>query len=547
MRKTWKLALASVALVSGVAFTACSSDDEELLSGGSDTTAATGETGEVKTTISFAIPHAKTQRSTADYVQEGSIFKGMKNIYLMQFQVNNAGDTVTSTSSFMGFMENLDDIEETSGLRDNVKTYKNIGLFPGTTAFLLYGETKAKGNDGRLTPSYMTASKKNISAASDISFDLTTIDVPDATDFSKALLNLRGCLRAHWGSGNGAMQTIFSELKEGKSSVAKVQLTYLLAQLKAAVLNESNQYNLVDSIARVESTMNAFYGKNYKLPAAVYEFDWSKEEPNQTITMNKDIIESGSQISYPPSLYYRTNSWPVTYSSSSFGSDPITITSSMVTGVGLKKSVNYAVGRLDVKVKASSSSLMDKDDESVSLTLPSGEPAFTLTGVIVGGQPASVDFTFTNNTSDWNYMIYDNDIIPGKEGITSTNTEVNTYILGLPSQKYESTQLNSGEVQIALEVRNDGEAFAGKDGIIPTDATFYLVGKLNPSSSVSDPKQVFASDFYTTANLTITGLQNAMATLPDLTTSVNEFALSVDLEWKHGISIDESVGGNDEP
>ena len=60
MRKTWKLALASAALVSGVAFTACSSDDEELLSGGGDTTAATGETGEVKTAISFAIPHAKT-------------------------------------------------------------------------------------------------------------------------------------------------------------------------------------------------------------------------------------------------------------------------------------------------------------------------------------------------------------------------------------------------------------------------------------------------------------------------------------------------------
>ena len=547
MRKTWKLALASVALVSGVAFTACSSDDEELLSGGSDTTAATGETGEVKTTISFAIPHAKTQRSTADYVQEGSIFKGMQNIYLMQFQVNRAGDTVASTSSFMGLMKNLDDIEATNGLSGSVKTYSNIKLLPGNTAFLLYGETKDKGNDGRLTPNYISSSLNGISMASDISFDLTTIDVPDATTFSKALLNLRGCLRTHWGSGEGAMQTIFSELKEGKSSVAKEQLTYLLSQLRSVVSTESEQYGLTDSIGAVEKAMNEFYGDGYKLPAAIYEFDWSKEEPNQMITMNKDIIESGSQISYPPSLYYRTNSWPVTYSSSSsFGDDPITITSSMTTGVGLKKSVNYAVGRLDVKVKASSSSLTDNNKKSVSLTLPSGEPAFTLTGVIVGGQPASVDFTFTNNTSDWNYMIYDNDIIPGKEGITSTNIEVNTYILGLPSQKYESSQPNSGEVQIALEVRNDGEAFAGKDGIIPTDATFYLVGKLNPSSSsssVSDPKQVFASDFYTTANLTITGLQNAMATLPDLTTSVTEFALSVDLEWKQGISIDANIGG----
>ena len=346
------------------------------------------------------------------------------------------------------------------------------------------------------------------------------------------------------------MQSIFAELKKGKSSVAKEQLSYLLTQLEAALVNESNKYNLSDSISSVRTAMNTFYGESYKLPAAVYEFDWSKEEPGQKIEWNKDIIETDSKISYPPSLYYRTNSWPVTYSSSSFGSEAIAITSSMSTGVGLKQSVNYAVGRLDVKVKASSS-LTDAKNKDIPLTKAGGTPAFTLTGVIVGGQPASVDFTFTNKSNDWKCMIYDNDIISGKEGITSSNTDVNTYILGLPSQKYESSVGNSGKVQIALEVRNDGEAFNGKDGIIPTGATFYLVGKLDPSSSSSsgttEPKQVFASDYYTTANLTISGLANAFATLPDLTTSVNDFALMVDLTWKQGISIDESVGGNDEP
>lgn len=550
MRKTWKLALASAALVSGVAFTACSSDDEELLSGGSDTTTVPGEVDEVKTTISFAIPHAKTQRSTADYVQENSTFQGMQNIYLMQFQVGNVGDTVKAESSFMGLMKKLDDIES-NGLSSTVKVYDNIGLLPGTTAFLLYGETKASGNDGRLTPNYTKTPAASVSTAQDISFDLTPIDIPSVTAFSAALLNLRGCLRTHWGdTGTGTMQSIFAELKKGKSSVAKEQLSYLLTQLEAALVNESNKYNLSDSISAVRTAMNTFYGESYKLPAAVYEFDWSKEEPGQKIEWNKDIIETDSKISYPPSLYYRTNSWPVTYSSSSsFGSEAIAITSSMSTGVGLKQSVNYAVGRLDVKVKASSSSLTDAKSKDIPLTKAGGTPAFTLTGVIVGGQPASVDFTFTNKSNDWKCMIYDNDIISGKEGITSSNTDVNTYILGLPSQKYESNVSNSGKVQIALEVRNDGEAFNGKDGIIPTGATFYLVGKLDPSSSsgTTEPKQVFASDYYTTANLTISGLANAFATLPDLTTSVNDFALMVDLTWKQGISIDESVGGNDEP
>lgn len=509
MRKTWKLALASAALVSGVAFTACSSDDEELLSGGSDTTTVPGEVDEVKTTISFAIPHAKTQRSTADYVQENSTFQGMQNIYLMQFQVDNVGDTVKAMSSFMGLMKKLDDIES-NGLSSTVKVYNNIGLLPGTTAFLLYGETKASGNDGRLTPNYTKTPAASVSTAQDISFDLTPIDIPSVTEFSAALLNLRGCLRTHWGTGTGTMQSIFAELKKGKSSVAKEQLSYLLTQLEAALAEEQDKHNLSDSINVVKEKMNAFYGESYKLPAAVYEFDWSKEEPNQEIEWNKGIIETDSKISYPPSLYYRTNSWPVTYSSSS---------------------------------------LKDNENKDIPLTKAGGTPAFTLTGVIVGGQPASVDFTFTNKSNEWKYMIYDNDIISGKEGITSSNTDVNTYILGLPSQKYDSGTSNSGKVQIALEVRNDGVAFKGKDGIIPTGATFYLVGKLDPSSSsgTTGPKQVFASDYYTTANLTISGLANALATLPDLTTSVNDFALMVDLTWKQGISIDESVGGNDEP
>lgn len=68
--------------------------------------------------------------------------------------------------------------------------------------------------------------------------------------------------------------------------------------------------------------------------------------------------------------------------------------------MGLKQSVNYAVGRLDVKVKASSSSsLKDAESKDIPLTKAGGTPAFTLTGVIVGGQPASVNFTFTNKSN----------------------------------------------------------------------------------------------------------------------------------------------------
>ena len=64
MRKTWKLALASAALVSGVAFTACSSDDEEILGGNETTAPVGGETGEVKTTPKYNVPQPTMCKKT---------------------------------------------------------------------------------------------------------------------------------------------------------------------------------------------------------------------------------------------------------------------------------------------------------------------------------------------------------------------------------------------------------------------------------------------------------------------------------------------------
>ena len=109
------------------------------------------------------------------------------------------------------------------------------------------------------------------------------------------------------------------------------------------------------------------------------------------------------------------------------------------------------------------------------------------------------------------------------------------------------TAQGQAPVNIALEITNNGPAFYGKainnqPSIIPSGATFYLVGKLDPSSAAgTTPNQVFASDYYTTANLNISSLKNAYATLPDLTSAQLEFSLKVDLTWKQGIVIDEDI------
>ena len=539
MRKTWKLALASAALVSGVAFTACSSDDEELLSGGSDTTAATGETGEVKTAISFAIPHAKTQRSTADYVQEGSIFKGMKNIYLLPFSVTEVGNEVSSTSSFLGRMDNLGDITEESVTKESgVKTYEQVSLPYGKVSFLLYGETQAEGK-GILTPSYVNTKPTTGYTANDISFSLTAIEKPSTQSFEDALVALRTTLHQYWGrlASESAMKAIVSKLT-GKFSVAEAQLTYMLNQLESSLDLESEKHNADSQIKSVRSAMTSFY-TSYDLPVAIYEFDWSLNGAT-TISENTDIVEAGSVISYPPSLYYVTNSAPVDYSEDLFSGSAISIDAT-TQSVGLKNPVNYAVGRLDVNVKANRTTLSDSNNEYVDVEMSEGGSAFTLIGVVVGGQPGVVDYAFNNKSDQWNYMIYDNDVVDGN---ITTEYSVKTYVLGLPSQEYKDESSKAASVKVALELVNNGEAFYGvNEGLIPTGATFYLVGTLNPNVSDANGKikAVFASDYYTTANMNITTLSKAYATLPDLTAANLEFALQVDLEWKEGIIINEDI------
>lgn len=541
MRKTWKLALASAALVSGVAFTACSSDDEEILGGNETTAPVGGETGEVKTQITFAIPHAKVQRSTADYVQEDENFNGMTNIYLLPFKVGAVGETVDAGDTFLGTMVNLgniasDDIASTNG----VKTYSQVSLPYGNVSFLLYGETQATGN-GKLTPSYTTASPIDASyTPNDISFTLTDIETPDLTALAEALVALRNTLHTNWGmsASESAMKKNVAKLT-GKFSVAEVQLTTMLNNLASALDLETDKHGADTQIEAVRTAMESVYGSDYKLPTAVYVFDWS-QSGSSDITMDEQVVNNGSTLSYPPSLYYSTNSVPVDYSGDSFEGSAIAIDAT-TTSVALKNSVNYAVGRLDVNVKASDATLDDNNSNADAPAIDVNN--LTLTGVIVGSQPGSVGYDFVNNTTDWNHMIYDNEVV---DATLSTTSALKTYVLGLPSQVYENAGSTAATVRIALEFVNNGAAIYGtNNGVIPTGATFYLVGNLNPSNpsgTPNEPKQVFASDYYTTANITINNLKSAYATLPDLTNPQLEFALKVDLAWKQGISMDAEIG-----
>jgi hypothetical protein len=118
---------------------------------------------------------------------------------------------------------------------------------------------------------------------------------------------------------------------------------------------------------------------------------------------------------------------------------------------------------------------------------------------------------------------------------------------------------------VALEFVNNGDDFWGRDNIILTGQTFYLVGTLtigenvitswdnyyqipplDASGTSTKTTRVFVQDYMTVANFKLTGtsLQSAYVTLPDLRSSQLSFGLSVDIDWRPGLTFNVDLGGN---
>ena len=269
---------------------------------------------------------------------------------------------------------------------------------------------------------------------------------------------------------------------------------------------------------------------------------------------------------YPASLYYYCNSGITTSASSkkslyedtenNYDWAAITGTTNYEAGSYVKPStrsvaildpIQYAVGRLDMKIKTAGNTLYDKNGDAYDAT-----EGFTVTGVLIGGQKA-VGFDFIpNGTKLW--TIYDNIQKSQPSALTATTTaSAPNYTLAL------ETAVNT-KVYVAVELINKGKDFQGADGVVPAGCKFYLVAELDPTednttvgSKVTNSSytghKVFKQDFKTFANFTIVagssgstgntkGLAAAYNTIPDLRTPQLELGLSVDLTWQPGVQFD---------
>ena len=595
-----KSILMGAALLAGTAmFTACSSDEvvQENVNPTFD-----GES--VKTQFAISIPAAGPKKKmTGDNTQQtGSNFLGMQNIRLIPY--NN---TAWGSAQALDKILSLNNIETGSTVTTNEtqKIYTDVDIPVGTDRFLFYGVAigSDKVQNGSLIPTIDGQANR-----SNIKFELEQIH--DGTTMTEQTLLVGLLNRVENTSGwstysteitaeDKAIKKLYTDFITMKAGSASSILN-LMQSLYRSLSFASNDggasdaakmaYNIRQAITtdvgggltlkvgsgtsggetlsyNTHESFEATFPANYKLPDGAVRV---KFETSDFVADNNSYEVGGTNklkienITYPASLYYfcqselkASTSTNVTFpTNGSWGSEQSwtgweqTEVAATTRSIAMVSPVNYGVGMLATTVKCASENLIDAGDNTIAI----GTNGFTLTGVLVGGQPDNVQWDMYQayaSTLSRTKTIYDAAIPATNPKVTTTACDAN-YTLALDNSKFTDTSMGTragkdsqDKVNIAIElVNNTGKNFEGADGIIYAGSKFYLVAQLDPNgASVTndDKKSVFMKDYKTTATLTISSLKNAYNGIPDLRSTSLQFGLAVNLEWQTGLSFDVSI------
>lgn len=302
------------------------------------------------------------------------------------------------------------------------------------------------------------------------------------------------------------------------------------------------------------------YPSNKNLPDGAAVLQWGKKSDNtfgfipQIQTTNTANVSSMNRYTYPAELYYYGNSLIKTsddevpwtkyrdittwqevvnlYKSSS-------VVSSNTKAVAIVDPMQYAVARLQGTVQATSSSLNDADNTSVSLTNRFSQNSFPITGLIVSGQyPVNFDFTpkLDGASEDNEHFVYDSYLSGTEMYLKNNNNPDVFYTLVLQTHDYE-------DVTIILELQNNSDKdFKGVNGIVYRGTKFYLAGKVELSALTDDDKdgvdadaqsRVFTQDHTTVINMKVNfnSLKKAYNVMPNIQSGRLEIGVDINLKW----------------
>lgn len=374
----------------------------------------------------------------------------------------------------------------------------------------------------------------------------------------------------------------FTKLKAG----SKTSVVEFIKNLKTALVGETGEptipaerkltkeiYDKCEA-ALVDISSIDFPGK-FNLPDGVASLSWIEGESKFAYNApNNVIIGTGNSINYqkicyPAELSYFVNTTTMVSdkdmsnlsefptcndwiqntqtawnAKTNFTENAVANTTKTV---GLKEPVQYSVAVLKSTVRCNAATLEDNAkeagsfDENQQISIPTD--GFKVTGILIGGQPASVDWKYDPvSTETFANTIYDKEMNGSMYAKHEASASNANYTLVFDNKKSDA----QSPVYVTLELTNNsGQAFYGKDGIILKGAKFYLVGQLNPNTNgLTNPNsvnRVFVQDYVTTANFKIKDLKSAYNCIPDLRTSGINVGLAVDLEWKSGITFDVDI------
>ena len=343
-------------------------------------------------------------------------------------------------------------------------------------------------------------------------------------------------------------------------------------------------FNLPEGVAQL--TFTGFTGTGSDISGG---FAYKTLENSQSLIDISNTLNP-AKYTYPAELLYFDNSllrvtdsdkapgdYPNGYSvwdNDSWTGWTIGKVTSTTRSVAVKNNINYGVAMLQTKVTIDNTvtDFLDNHPTADNFKLSAAEiGGFTLTGVLIGGQYKQVGWNYLSTgdgteNANKDFVIFDNKVA-GSAIPTPSGNENYTLVF----DNFAAGDTQSGDTQsdvlVALEFKNgNSKDIYGKGGMIPKGGTFYLVGKLQVASPVSGSSitwpttyaippyntngestkttRVFIQDYMTTATFKIgkESLKNAFTTVPDLRASQTSLGLSVDLNWRSGLSFETVLG-----
>lgn len=548
-------------LMAAVMFSACSNEEKEPVQ-------ISGEGDAVKTSFTFSVPRASVKRSSSADAQADGSFKGLTILGLYPF-THLTDDYVAESSTATGSVQLAG---QTLGATEGnaTKTFTDVALPIGDIAFLFYGQ------DVTNTNSALSKGTADVYTPADITFSLNNI-LADATNDAafktlfEAIEGLNTVLDAQIDAAADPLKIELTALKTDwhkftSASNANLGLAFTFLTDAVAALEEGDAKTaLSEQVTKMTNALDASYP--YGLPEGTFALKEGAVRLSGDEVTGLDNIIAAAKARYmkPAALTYYVNAYPVDYSNTNAAalqwdktagtinatgsgiSAARTQISPSTTKIALNKTINYGVGRLDVApVFIAAGGVMKgaNDPEGNETTVSVNSNSFELTGVLVGNLPTKLNWELNPvQDEEFGATVFDDEVEKSAVSVFATKEtavyEKCSYVI-LPATT--GLKALSKNATIALQFKNNGAQFYGKDGIVPAGGTFYIAGQLSQNGSSDVTEDAIKKDFYTTAKLRIVTLKNATNTVPDIVNPTLELSMYVDLEWQEGVIFDQELG-----